>query len=81
MYLIKHHTMKTYERLEVQFHAVLTSALDGGEWSASHPIYFIPGKRAHSTHWIGDWMRPRACLDVVARRKTFLLANSIHVSE
>jgi hypothetical protein len=29
--LTKHHVMKTYWGVEVQRHAVLTSALDGGE--------------------------------------------------
>jgi hypothetical protein len=28
----------------------LTSAVDGGEWSASHPGYFTPRKRAPRTH-------------------------------
>jgi hypothetical protein len=29
--------MKTYWGVEVQLHAFLTSALDGGEWSVSRP--------------------------------------------
>jgi hypothetical protein len=33
--------------VEVQLHAFLTSALDGGEWSASRFSRFSPG-----THWI-----------------------------
>jgi hypothetical protein len=47
----------------------LTSALDGGEWSASRPCYFTPRKRAPGTHWIGGWMGPRAVLDAVMKRK------------
>jgi hypothetical protein len=31
----------------------LTSALDGGEWSASRPGRFISGEIAPGTHWIG----------------------------
>jgi hypothetical protein len=31
----------------------LASALDAGEWSASHPGRFIPRERAPGTHWIG----------------------------
>jgi hypothetical protein len=46
--------MKTYGRVEVQFHTVLTSAVDGGEWSASRPGRFTPGESAPGTHWIGD---------------------------
>jgi hypothetical protein len=40
-----------------------TSALDGGEWSASRP------GRALGTHWIGSWVDPRAVLDSVVKRK------------
>jgi len=36
----------------------LTSAIDGGEWSASHSDRFIPKERAPRTHWIGAWMGP-----------------------
>jgi hypothetical protein len=35
--LAKYHAMKTYWGMEVYLHAFLTSALDGGEWSASPP--------------------------------------------
>jgi hypothetical protein len=38
----------------------LTSALDGGEWLASHTSHFTLG-----THWIGGWVGPRAGLDAV----------------
>jgi hypothetical protein len=51
-------------------HVFVTSALVGGEWSASRR--FIPGERALGTHWIGDWVDPRACLDDVEKRKRFL---------
>jgi hypothetical protein len=47
----------------------LTSALDGGEWSASHPGHFTPRERIHGTHWIGGCVGPRAVLDVVVKRK------------
>jgi hypothetical protein len=30
--------------MEVEFHTLLTSALDESEWSASRPSCFIPGK-------------------------------------
>jgi hypothetical protein len=43
----------------------LTSALDGGEWSASRPGRFTPRQRAPRTHWIGGWVGPRAVLDAV----------------
>jgi hypothetical protein len=47
----------------------LTSALDGGEWSASRPGRFTPKERASGTHWIGGWVGPRAVLDGVVKRK------------
>jgi hypothetical protein len=47
----------------------LTSALDGGEWSASRPGRFTPRERAPGTHWIGDWVGPRASLDALVKRK------------
>jgi len=42
--------------VEVELHAFLTSALDGGE--------IAPG-----TYWIGSCVGPRAGLDAVANRK------------
>jgi hypothetical protein len=38
--------MNTYGGVEVQLRVFLTSALDGGEWSASRPRRFTPGKKA-----------------------------------
>jgi hypothetical protein len=48
---------------------IVTSALDGGEWSASRPGRFTPRKRAPGIHWIGGWVGPRAVLDAVVKRK------------
>jgi hypothetical protein len=47
----------------------LTSALDGGEWSASLTVRFTPRERAPGIHWIGGWVGPRAVLDAVMKRK------------
>jgi hypothetical protein len=47
----------------------LTSALDGGGWSASRPGRFTPRERAPDTHWIGGWVGPRDVLDAVVKRK------------
>jgi hypothetical protein len=55
--------------VEIQLHAFLTSALDGGERSASRPGLFTPRGRAPDTHWIGGWVGPRAVLDAVVKRK------------
>jgi hypothetical protein len=47
----------------------LTSALDGGEWSASRPGRFTPRERAPGNHWIEGWVGPRAVLDAAVKRK------------
>jgi hypothetical protein len=47
----------------------LTSAVDGGEWSASHPDRFTPREGDPGAHWIGDWVGPRAVLNAVVKRK------------
>jgi hypothetical protein len=47
----------------------LISVLDGGKWSASRLCRFTPRERAHGTHWIGDWVGPRAVLDAAVKRK------------
>jgi hypothetical protein len=47
----------------------LTSALDGGEWSASRPGRFTPREITSGTHWIGCWVGPRIVLDAVVKRK------------
>jgi hypothetical protein len=44
----------------------LTSALPGGEWSASRP----------GLHWIGGWVDPRAGLHDVKKRKLLTLPGS-----
>jgi hypothetical protein len=46
--------MKTHGGLDVYVHVFLTSALFGGEWSASRPGRFSPEERSPGTHWIGD---------------------------
>jgi hypothetical protein len=48
---------------------ILTSALDGGEWSASRFSRFTPRERDPGTHWLGGWVGPRAVLDSVVKRK------------
>jgi len=57
--------MNAYWGVEVYLHAFLNSALDRGEWSASHPGLFTPKERAHATQWTGVWIVPRAGLDAV----------------
>jgi hypothetical protein len=48
---------------------LLTSALDGGEWSASSPDRALPQGNDLGTHWIRGWVGLRASLDAEARVK------------
>lgn len=50
---------------DVYLHSVLTSVLDGGEWSALRPGPVTPIIRAQGTHWIGGSVCPRYCLGIV----------------
>jgi hypothetical protein len=49
---------------------LLTSALVGGEWSASRIGRFIPVERAAGTYWIGGWMGSSTGLDDVRKLLT-----------
>jgi len=60
--------MKTYWGVEVQHHAFLNLALEGGEWLASCPSHFTPRERPPSTYWIGGWMGPSANLDLAEKK-------------
>jgi hypothetical protein len=63
--------MKVYGGVDVYTYVFLTSALVGGEWSASRPGRFTPGERAPSTHWIGGWVDLRTGLNDVEKENSF----------
>jgi 2-polyprenyl-6-methoxyphenol hydroxylase-like FAD-dependent oxidoreductase len=67
----EHYTLKTYGGVDVEVRFFLTSALFGGEWSASRPACFAPGERVPGTHWIGGWVGPRTGLDDMEKWKFF----------
>jgi hypothetical protein len=50
-------------RMGCIIHVILTSALVGGEWSASWICHFTLREGATGTHWIGSWVDPRANLE------------------
>jgi hypothetical protein len=56
--------MKTYRGVDEYIHIFLSSAVVGGEWSASYP-----GRLTTGTHWIGSCVGLRAFLEVVEGRK------------
>jgi hypothetical protein len=43
----------------------LTTALDGGEWSASRPGRLTSGETVKVTRWIGGSVGPRTYLDAL----------------
>jgi hypothetical protein len=61
--------MKTYGGVEVQSHASLISALDGGKWLDPRTGHFNPGETARCIYSIGGWMGPKVGLDAVAKRE------------
>jgi hypothetical protein len=70
--------MKAYGEVDVYIHIFLTSALAGGEWSASRPGRFTSRESAPDTHWIGGWVGPTAGLDDVEKR-TFLTLTGLEL--
>jgi hypothetical protein len=60
--------MKTYWAVWGIGPITLTSALDGGEWSASHSGRSTSGETAPDTHCIEGWVGPSASLDGVEKR-------------
>jgi hypothetical protein len=67
--------MKVHGGVDVLIHIFLTSALAGGEWSASRPSRFTPAKEPPGSHWIGGWVDPRVGLDGMERRKFLTLTG------
>jgi len=42
------HAMEAFAGVQVRLHLFLTSAVDGGEWLSSCPIYIMYGDRSSS---------------------------------
>jgi hypothetical protein len=58
--------MKTSGEVEAYLHSLLTSALDGDEWSALRPGRSVPWDKSPRTQRIGGWVGPRVGLDAVS---------------
>jgi hypothetical protein len=61
--------MKMYGAVAVKTHVLLTSALVGGEWSASRLAALPPEESVSDSHWLD----PRAGLVGVETRKSLTL--------
>jgi hypothetical protein len=66
--------------MDIEIHFSLTSALVGGESSASRSDRFIGGERTLGTHWIGGWVGLGTGLDDVEKgnRTNLLKSSSSH---
>jgi hypothetical protein len=71
--------MKAYGGVDAYIDILLSCALVGGEWSASHPGHFIPEKRASVTHWIGGWVDPRTGLDNAEKKILSLMGLELQL--
>jgi hypothetical protein len=54
--------MMAFGIVNVQIQVFLTSKVVAGERSLSNLAALTMGDKAASTHWIGGWVGPRACL-------------------
>jgi len=63
----EHHVMEAYWGSGGIAPRILTSVLDGCEWSPSRSGRFTPRERARFTHCIGGWVGPRVGLDAVEK--------------
>jgi hypothetical protein len=70
---IKNYAMKTCEGVVVEIHVFFTSALVGGECSASRPTRFTLEETSPCSHWLGGGAGPRAGLEGGDNRKILFL--------
>jgi hypothetical protein len=68
--------MEAYGGVEIQIHILLTSVLDGGEWSSSPSSRLTPGETDRDTDWLGDRVGPRAGMDFVEKGKSLAYSGS-----
>jgi len=61
MCFIERQALKTFQEVDVQLHAVLTSALDGDKWSVSCSGHFISSKTSPSASLDKVEMRTSSC--------------------
>jgi hypothetical protein len=67
--------MKTYWGVDIA-RLVLTSALDGAEWSASHLCRLNPEVTTTDSNCIGGRVAPRADIGVMEKKKYFVPAGN-----
>jgi hypothetical protein len=65
--------MKTYGKVEVQFHAFLISSLDEGRWPLQVSAALPPGENPR-TYWTGGGEGFRDGLNAAKKRKIYSLS-------
>jgi hypothetical protein len=73
MFLIKHHSIKTYRGVEIYLHSFITSALDGEQQSTSRLGRFTSEERKLGTYLIGGCVGSKPCLKALERREKYLV--------
>jgi hypothetical protein len=73
--LIRPHAVKNMEDWVSIAPALLTSELDGGEWSFLRSGRFTSEERASGINWIGCWVNPRVGLYSVENKSLALGGN------
>jgi hypothetical protein len=68
--------MKAYRGVVAQYHTFLSSALDGGEWSASCPGHFTPRGNCRRYPLDGMLGGLRAGLDAVEKINSLAFAGT-----
>jgi hypothetical protein len=68
--------MKGYVVVDLYIHIFLTSALAGGQWSASRRCRFTPGESGPCTHWVEGWVNPSAGMDIWRRENSWPYQDS-----
>ena len=71
--------MKAYGYEKVEFHALLNSALNGGEWLPSRPSRFTQGAKETDTHCVGDSVGPIIGLEAVVMTLVLILPPHLHL--
>jgi hypothetical protein len=68
--------MKTYEGVEVQLQPFITSAPQGGKWSASRLGRFTSGGTAHGINFMRGCVGSNVSLDATEKKKSLVSASN-----
>jgi hypothetical protein len=58
-----------YGGVNTYLYSFLASALDGGQWTASHPCCSNHGGKTPGTHLTGGWVDTKVGMDVLCKEE------------